>query len=35
MGTYIAELYHEPQMSPRANAAVREQAKRVGESCRA
>ena len=31
MGTYIAELYHEPQMSPRANAAVREQAKRVGE----
>ncbi len=31
MGTYIAELYHDPQMSPRANAAVREQAKRVGE----
>ncbi len=32
MGTYIAELYHDPQMSPRANAAVRKQAKRTGEA---
>lgn len=32
MGTYIAELYHDPQMSPRANAAVRAQAKRTGEA---
>ncbi len=32
MGTHIAELYHDPQMSPRANAAVRKQAKRTGEA---
>ena len=30
MGTYIAELYHDPQMSPLANAAVRKQAQRTG-----
>ncbi len=32
MGTYIAELYHDPQMSPLANAAVRKQAQRTGEA---
>ncbi len=32
MGTYIAELYHDPQMSPRANTAVREHAKRTAEA---
>ena len=32
MGTYIAELYHDPQMSPRANAAVREHARRTGQA---
>ena len=32
MGTYIAERYHDPQMSPWANAAVRKQAQRTGEA---